>query len=161
MSDHDIHVKMCELRTGSGPQVLRTILGSCVGIGLLWRGRDLCGLAHCLLPEPPATAAMPATSSPAKYVTAALPSLLQLMGAKSAHHGELEAVIAGGACMVHQAKPAPYGLIGEQNVQMAKRLLAEAGIRLIHTDTGGASGRQLCIDCGTQAYAVRLFEPTY
>lgn len=162
MSDYDIHVKMCEVRTGSGPQVLRTILGSCVGIGLLWRGRDLCGLAHCLLPEPPAaTTATSTTSSPAKYVTDALPSLLQLMGVKPSHHGELEAVVAGGACMVHHAKPAPYGLIGEQNVQMAKRLLAEAGIRVVHTDTGGANGRQLYIDCDTQAYAVRIFEPSH
>ena len=154
MKPADLHVKMCEVRTGSGPQVLRTTLGSCVGIALLWRGRDLCGLAHCLLPEPPGDAAPTA----AKYVTDAVPTLLRLIGIEPAQHGQLEAVVAGGACMVRHDRPAPYGLIGEQNTQMAQRLLAAAGIRVVHTDTGGSNGRQLSIDCRTQHYAVRTFE---
>lgn len=154
MNDQDLHVKMCEVRTGSGRQVLRTTLGSCVGIGLLWRGRDLCGLAHCLLPE----SALRAPAPSAKYVTDALPSLLQLMGAARADHAEIEAVVAGGACMVQPVRVAPYGLIGEQNARMAQRLLAEAGIRVIHVDTGGTHGRQLSIDCHAQQFAVRTFE---
>jgi chemotaxis protein CheD len=157
MNDHDLHVKMCEVRTGSGRQVLRTTLGSCVGIGLLWRGRDLCGLAHCLLPESSSRSAAPS----AKFVTDALPSLLQMMGAARADHAQLEAVIAGGACMVQPVRPAPYGLIGEQNTQVATRLLTEAGIRVIHTDVGGTSGRQLSIDCHSQQYAVRTFERSH
>ncbi len=154
MSENDIHVKMCEVRIGSAPQILRTTLGSCVGIALLWRERDLCALAHCLLPESDIRALHPS----AKYVTDAVPSLLQLIGAAPAQYRQLEAVLAGGAYMVQNARPAPYGLIGEQNTQMAQRLLAEAGIRVVHTDVGGTSGRQLNIDCGTQHYAVRTFE---
>jgi chemotaxis protein CheD len=154
MNERDLHVKMCEVRTGSGRQVLRTTLGSCVGIGLLWRGRNLCGLAHCLLPE----SAQRAPAPSAKYVTDALPSLLQLMGVARADHPQLEAVVAGGACMVQPVRAAPHGLIGEQNARMAERLLAEAGIRVIHSDTGGTSGRQLSIDCHSQEFAVRTFE---
>lgn len=153
MNPAEVHVKMCEVRTGSGHQVLRTTLGSCVGIGLLWRGRDLCGLAHCLLPASNARAPAPS----AKFVTDALPSLLQLMGASRPDHRQLEAVLAGGACMVQPVRPAPYGLIGEQNVEMASRLLAEAGIRVIHADTGGSSGRQLVIECHAQQFSVRTF----
>lgn len=150
----DVHVRMCEVRSGSPTQVLRTTLGSCVGIGLLWRARHRTALAHCLLPDAPAPAAQPS----AKYVSDAVPSLLRLLGAQPAQHGELEAVLAGGACMVRQLRPAPYGLIGEQNTRMAQQLLAAAGIRVVHTDIGGTSGRQLSIDCRTQAYAVRVFE---
>ena len=49
----DIQVRMCEVKLGSGSDVLHAILGSCVGIGLLWRNRGLYAMAHCLLPESP------------------------------------------------------------------------------------------------------------
>lgn len=155
MNRRDVHVKMCEARAGQPDEILRTTLGSCVGIGLLWPARHRTVLAHCLLPEPPRRDQSQPT---AKYVTDAVPALLRLIGAESALHAQLEAVVAGGACMVQHDRPAPYGLIGEQNAQMAQRLLAEAGIRVVHTDTGGTHGRQLSIDCRTQQYAVRTFE---
>lgn len=154
MNEHDIHVRMCEVRSGQGPSVLRSTLGSCVGVGLLWPARGLCALAHCLLPE----SAIRASEPSAKYVTDAIPSLLKIIGATPAHHHQLEAVIAGGACMVRRLGTVPYALIGEQNSHMAQRLIAEAGIRVVHTDIGGTSGRQLNIECGTQRYAVRTFD---
>lgn len=154
MNGNDIHVKMCEVRTGSAPQVLRSTLGSCVGIGLLWRERNLCALAHCLLPYSQTQAAQPS----AKYVTDAVPSLLQLIGASPSCYNQLQAIVAGGACMVYQRRLTPNGLIGEQNTKMAQQLLADAGIRVVHTEIGGISGRQLSIHCDTQQYVVRTFE---
>ncbi len=156
MNGRDVHVKMCEMRAGNDHDILRTTLGSCVGIGLLWHERERCALAHCLLPEPPTGqgAGLPS----AKYVTDTLPALLRLIGAGPADFSRLEAVVTGGACMVGHDRPAPYGLIGEQNTQMAQRLLARAGIRVVHADTGGSHGRQLSIDCRTRQYSVRSFE---
>lgn len=154
MNGRDVHVKMCEMRAGNGDEILRTTLGSCVGIGLLWHERARCALAHCLLPEPPNGQPQPS----AKYVTDTLPALLRLIGAEPGDYDQLEAVVAGGACMVRHERPAPYGLIGEQNTQMAQRLLARAGIRVVHTDTGGNHGRQLSIDCRSRQYSVRTFE---
>lgn len=148
----DIQVRMCEARVGRGDDVLHAILGSCVGIGLLWRQRGLYGLAHCLLPESP----QPGDDRGAKYVTTALPTLLSLMQLDRSHHGEVEAVIAGGACMVQHATPPRHGLIGEQNASMAQRLLAQTGIRVVHVDVGGDSGRQILIDCAQHHYAVRI-----
>jgi chemotaxis protein CheD len=153
----EIHVRMCEMETGSGDDLLRTTLGSCVGIGLLWRNRDLCGLAHCLLPEGSSLS----EEKSAKYVTEAIPSLLALMGAAPSQRHQLEAVVAGGACMVINAKPAPYGLIGEQNTRMAQKLLEQAGIRVVHTDVGGTRGRQLRIDCAQKTYLVNTIDRTH
>ncbi|WP_175772532.1 hypothetical protein [Paraburkholderia phenazinium] len=47
----EIQVHMCAIGIGQGHDVLRATLGSCVGIGLLWRERAIYGLAHCLLPD--------------------------------------------------------------------------------------------------------------
>jgi chemotaxis protein CheD len=152
----DIQVRMCEVKVGSGKDVLRAILGSCVGIGLLWRRRGIYGMAHCLLPEPP-------HSSPelgAKYVTGAMPTLLSMMELERRQQEEVEAVIAGGACMVQHAVMPRHGMIGEQNARMAQRLLAETRIKVVHVDVGGESGRQLVIDCAQHQFAVRTIGRT-
>lgn len=147
----DIQVRMCEVGTGRDGDVLRAILGSCVGIGLLWRERGICGLAHCLLPSSPHQQ----MGAGAKYVTEALPSLIALMGLEKRRFGEVDAVIAGGACMVQHRVMPRHGLIGEQNVRAAQALLASNGIRVVHEDVGGECGRQIIIECGSYHYAVR------
>jgi len=154
MSTLDVYVGMCEVRSGKGAQILRSTLGSCVGIGILWPQRGVCALAHCLLPE----SAVPSTQLSAKYVTDAIPSLLASIGATADHHSELDAVVAGGAFMMPHTRPILHGGIGESNALTAQRLLAEAGIRVIHTETGGHVGRQLSIHCDTQRFVVRSFE---
>lgn len=147
-SPHDIRVRMCEASIGQPGDVLHAVLGSCVGIGLLWRKRGMCALAHCLLPEAP-----PGDTGPAaKYVSSALPALLTHLGASKAQYTEIDAVIAGGACMVPRAKTPRHGQIGEQNAQTARRLLAAAGIRVVHADLGGDLGRRLRIDCTEYHY---------
>ncbi|WP_430389298.1 chemotaxis protein CheD [Dyella sp. 20L07] len=150
-ANREIQVRMCEVRVGNGQDILRATLGSCVGIGLLWRQQGRYGLAHCLLPEAPPQG----SGGGAKYVTDALPSLLSLMEIPPARFGQIEAVVAGGACMVQHQVPPKHGLIGEQNAKMAQRLLASAGIRVVHVDVGGECGRQLLIDCAENQYVVR------
>lgn len=145
---NDIRVRMCEASIGQSGDVLHAILGSCVGIGLLWRKRGICALAHCLLPEAPPGD----TGLAAKYVSSALPALLNQMGASKAQYAEIDAVIAGGACMVSRTTMPRHGQIGEQNAETARRLLAAARIRIVHADLGGDLGRRLRIDCGDYHY---------
>lgn len=154
----EIQVRMCALAVGSGNDVLRATLGSCVGIGLLWRERAVYGLAHCLLPHashPELAGSADAATSSAKFVVDAVPALLAAMHATLAPRDALEAVLAGGANMMHHVPTPRHGLIGEQNVQAAQRLLASLGLRVVHADVGGECGRQLSIDCAQHTYAVK------
>jgi chemotaxis protein CheD len=161
MSTRDVQVRMCEIAVGSAndAKILRATLGSCVGIGLLWRARGTYGLAHCLLPQPVGSARAPGvapTGNGAKYVVEALPALVSMMGADAAPDGEIEAVLAGGANMMHH-RTTIHEPIGDLNVRMAQQLLAGARVRVVHVDVGGECGRQLTIDCGQHHYAVRHF----
>jgi chemotaxis protein CheD len=153
-SPRDVQVRMGRLAIGSGQDVLRAILGSCVGIGLLWRERALYGLAHCLLPEP-LHGEGTRDEGGAKYVTQAIPALLAMMEAQHAPRGRIEAVLAGGANMVHLSPQPRHGPIGEQNVRVAQRLLETCGMRVVHVDVGGECGRQLSIDCAQHQYTVK------
>jgi chemotaxis protein CheD len=163
-SQRDVQVRMCEIAVSSGEEakVLRATLGSCVGIGLLWRSRGTYGLAHCLLPEPAGGARAAAPGAPqagngAKYVIEALPKLLAMMHAGEAAEGEIEAVLAGGANMMMHQRTTIHEPIGELNVRMARQMLADARLKLVHVDVGGECGRQLTIDCEQHHYAVRHF----
>lgn len=162
-SPRDVQVRMCELAVSNAEdsKILRATLGSCVGIGLMWRERSVYGLAHCLLPGSPTDVPLSprGPSRPpgsAKYVIDALPALLALMKAEHAPQGAIEAVLAGGANMMHHRTPI-HEPIGDQNARMAQQLLAVAGFRVVHVDVGGECGRQLTIDCEQHRYAIRRF----
>jgi chemotaxis protein CheD len=145
---------MCQIAVGTGQDTLRATLGSCVGIGVLWRERSLYGLAHCLLAEEPRGAPV-LPGAPAKYVSQAVPALMRMMGIHPGAHRAVEVVLVGGANMMTYARGLRHAPIGEQNVCTAQRLLEALGVRIVHTDVGGQCGRQLLIDGGRHAYAVR------
>ena len=46
MNNKNCNVHIGEVKTGSGDVELQTILGSCIGIGFLWKKRGVYGLAH-------------------------------------------------------------------------------------------------------------------
>lgn len=139
-----LHVNIGELRVGARTDQLQALLGSCVGIAMLWKKRGRCGLAHCLLPE----TTLPHTELSARYVSQAVPSLLRLMGACVTDYPEIEVVVAGGGNML-DACSARFQ-IGQQNIAAAHKHLQQYGLHVQFTDVGGKCGRTLTIDCATQ-----------
>jgi chemotaxis protein CheD len=81
-----LQVAMGQLKLGARTDQLQALLGSCVGIGLIWKKGGVCALAHCLLPECPQMA----DEFGARYVNQAVPSLLRLLGATAADLDDIE-----------------------------------------------------------------------
>lgn len=142
------HVWTGQLEVGEGDQVLTALLGSCVGIGMVWRARGRCGLAHCFLPDGVGVGGAAA----ARYVSCAVPALLAALGARREHYGEIEVVIAGGARMLHL--PGGEGAVGRRNIVAAQGELAARGMQVEYADVGGSHGRRLSIDCDSQTWSV-------
>src|SRR4051794_13058486 len=92
----DIICNIGDAKIGRGDSILRATLGSCIGIGLIWRNQGRCALAHCLLAEAP----IQTFEIGAKYVSQAIPSLLRLLKIEKASYWELETVVTGGAQML-------------------------------------------------------------
>ncbi|MBE3024892.1 hypothetical protein GQ37_005045 [Janthinobacterium sp. BJB1] len=151
-------VGMGQLSVGTRDEQLQALLGSCIGIGLLWKKGHCCGLAHCLLPEAPhagsAAGAPDACALTARYVSQAVPALLRLMGARQADYADIEVVLAGGASMFGPAHVHGRLQVGRQNAQAAQKYLAQCGLRVSFCALGGNHGRQLLIDCARHSYAV-------
>jgi len=151
-SQRCFHVNIGELRVGARTDQLQALLGSCVGIALLWKKRGRCGLAHCLLPESP----LPPTELGARYVSQAVPSLLRLMGACVADYADIEVVVAGGGNML-EACSARFQ-IGQQNIDAAQKHLRLHGLHVRFAEVGGKCGRTLTVDCATQEVRVSAIQ---
>jgi len=136
-----------QMEISHGEGVLTALLGSCVGIGMIWRRERRCGLAHCFLPEGVETG-----ESSARYVSAAIPTLLARLGVRREQYGEVDVIVAGGARMLNLR--AADGTVGTRNIEAARVQLLERGLQVMFQDVGGAHGRRLSIDCERQSFSV-------
>lgn len=145
--NHTSHVLSGQMQVGHGEQVLTALLGSCVGIGMIWRRQRRCGLAHCFLPEGIETG-----EHSARYVSAAVPRLLAALGVRRDQYDEVDVVIAGGARMLNLRTH--DGAVGVRNIAEARSQISLRGLQVTFQDVGGSQGRRLSIDCDRQTFSV-------
>ena len=148
----ELNVYIGEVKTARRGETLKAILGSCVGIGLIWREVGVCALAHCLLPETPERRFIIG----ARFVDQAIPSLIAMMRIRAGDVGKIEAVVAGGGNMTAPQSSNPDELVGGRNSEVALRLIQAAGFRLLYSEVGGQQGRCIEIDSTDFSYHVRL-----
>lgn len=150
MATNEIHVKIGEVKTGKRGDILKTTLGSCVGIAFLWKSENKFALAHCLLPE--STDSI--NTIGAKFVNQAIPSLIALLKIKSENVREIEVHLAGGGNMMSQLSRKNVDHVGTMNILAAQKLLEAQGFKIRSMDVGGEEGRQMYVDCSTGKVSV-------
>lgn len=146
----EIHVGIGEVRTGTSPQVLKAILGSCVGIGFIVPTHNTFALAHCLLAQHSGSG----DEISARSVEQAVPSLFKLLNLTKWDAPLIQAVVAGGASMNGESKFRILK-VGEANIQEALKQLELFKVRIIHQDVGLFHGRQLIMNCLDGTYNVK------
>ncbi|HOP62576.1 MAG TPA: chemotaxis protein CheD [Spirochaetota bacterium] len=131
-----INVGVAQVKMGKEPAILRTILGSCVGICIYDRMKKIGGLAHILLPNDTSKGTIPE-----KFADTAIPFLVQLLLKEGAKKEFMSAKIAGGASMFKFEANIALGQIGDRNVEEVKKALQKLQIPILEEDTGGNAGR--------------------
>jgi chemotaxis protein CheD len=123
--------------------VLRTLLGSCLGLVLYERRLKIAGLAHIVLPKAPAVH----SDLPGKFVDTAVPALIRKME-QLADGATLNlcAKIAGGANMFNTPGA---NTIGDQNIAAMELLLQEMRLPVVARHLGGENGRRMTLDAAT------------
>jgi len=152
-----VQVRMAEMKvvkcSRERPAVLKTTLGSCVGIILADRENEVFGLAHVMLPEK-----MPNDETLGKYADSAVPALVSLMEHRAGGaNGKLEAYLVGGASMFETGGGAMTD-IGNRNVEAAHQAVRKLKIPVIFDDTGGNCGRTVLFDCGRAELNVKTLK---
>lgn len=137
-SDLDVRIGIGELVVSKSPAVVRTLVGSCVGVTLYDPLRKVGGMAHIVHPESNGR-----VDQPGKYGDTAIRELLRNLNGLGAEQRRLVAKYAGGAKMLNAFSSNP---IGDLNVEMIERILTQFSIPILGKDCGGKNGRRLTLD---------------
>jgi chemotaxis protein CheD len=141
-------VGISEIVVVAGTGVLKTLLGSCIGLVLDDRQHRVGGLAHIVLPMSEESGHLPG-----KYANTAVPELIRLIEKSGGSVRQLTAKLAGGANMFASSKT---NRIGDQNLAMVESLLKKAGIPVVGVDCGGLQGRRMAYDVETGKVMVEI-----
>ena len=128
-----IKVPMAGLELGRAPDVLETLLGSCIGVAVWDPSTGHGGLAHVMLPS-----SNGATTMPGKFADTAIAELKRRLLANGANPLCLKAKLAGGATMYGNKTPQD---IGARNYEASVQGLQKEKILLLAEDVGGSHGR--------------------
>lgn len=142
-----------EMAFAKEPTEISTVLGSCVAICLHDGRRSWGGMNHYMLPDGNSGMA------PGKCGDQAIPQLLRLAELAGSRLADLSAAVYGGGAVVGHLGSAGFD-IGTRNIETARRLLAERGLRIARAEIGGQQGRRIAFDTATGAVQVRLIQQT-
>ena len=151
MIAHVEHVQIGQVKLASGDERLQALLGSCIGIAIIWKKKKRAALAHCLLAHLPEKTEVIG----GRYVEQAIPSLIKLLGARKRDYPELEAVIAGGANMTLSHITDENKLVGKINSKLALEMIDKLDIDLKFQDIGGFEGRTILVESLEGNYQVK------
>ncbi|HTX35228.1 MAG TPA: chemotaxis protein CheD [Bryobacteraceae bacterium] len=136
-----------QLYLARSPAILRTILGSCVGV-TFWSARLRVGaLCHGVLPRcPPHTTCKEGH----RYVDFSIRYLAEEFDALGVARQELDIKLFGGADVLPVATAPPCRpTVGAMNCEAALAVLQAEGLRVGASDLGGTRGRTLRFHTGT------------
>ena len=147
----DLNLQPGELYLARGPAILRTILGSCVGV-TFWSARLGVGaLCHGVLPRCPRF--LPAgflVSDGLRFVDFSIRYLAQQFDTLGAHHHEIEVKVFGGADVLPVNRGGSHRpTVGALNCSAAIEALEEKGFTVFASDLGGVRGRRIHFHTGT------------
>ena len=136
-----IVVGMADLKSAKAPDSLTTLaLGSCVGITLYDKARQIGGMAHCMLPTYKGFEGQ----NKAKFVDSAVIELVNALSRMGVSKSALVAKITGGAHMFTGVSQNNDLLkIGERNAGAGIAILKQLAIPIVANDTGGTHGRTI------------------
>ncbi len=138
-----INVGISDLSIGKSPNILRTTLGSCVGIVLYSPEAKIGAISHIMLARDPM--GKDKLKNPGKYGETALPLLIKMMEDEGCKLGTYSARIFGGASMFKNITSSFLNNIGEGNIQIVKEFLGQRKIPIIIEDLGGHDGRTISL----------------
>ncbi|TGL61782.1 chemotaxis protein [Leptospira ognonensis] len=140
-----INVGIADIKVGQGDVVLRTTLGSCIGIVLYDPDQKIGGLSHIMLAKDPT--GKDNLKFPHKYGETALPELVKMMTDAGSPVGKFYCRMFGGASMFKGINSNFLQNIGEQNILIVRKFMETHKIPIIVEDIAGNEGRTISLYC--------------
>ena len=149
------HLKIGELFVSQKPQIISTVLGSCVSVCLFHSKSKTGGMIHF---AHAAAVSNHGQSHDFRYGELAVPALVkELKRLSGTNHNEFVAKIIGGANS-EATKNSGYN-IGEENINLARSILKNLQIPVIGESVGGTKGRKARFHIDTGQLQMAFIEP--
>lgn len=150
----ELQVGIADYKITKDPGRLITLgLGSCVGVSLYDPLTKIGGLLHVMLPD---STQFNNITRPAKFADLGIPLLVQELQKKGAGGRRLQAKLVGGAQMFSGLDDSLALNIGQRNVEKARAVLKELGIKILAEEVGGNRGRTMILDTADGKVIVRM-----
>ena len=151
----EVYVQPGESHLVHGPAILRTVLGSCVGVTFWHEGLEVGALCHPMLPHHPETGrGKLSLASARRYVDFAIRDLAAQFDSLGIRRGEIQVKLFGGADVLQVQRHELRPTVGRQNREMALEVLRAEGFEVAASQLGGPVGFH--IDFYTATGEVRL-----
>ncbi|MGB6727341.1 MAG: chemotaxis protein CheD, partial [Terracidiphilus sp.] len=152
----EVNVQPGESHLVREPMILRTVLGSCVGI-VFWAPRaGLGALCHPMLPRcpnKPAVKMHPATGR--RYVDFAIRDLARQFDSLAVNRSEVEVKLFGGGDVLLVTNERSRPTVGRLNCEAALSVLRDEGFNIVASSLGGTSGLHIQFNTGTGEVLLR------
>jgi chemotaxis protein CheD len=137
----EVYVQPGESHLVKKPTILRTLLGSCVGIAFRAPRLGVGALCHPMLPhypvKPPADTSLAAGR---RFVDFAIRDLARQFDALGATRHEVEVKLFGGGDVLSMVDSVARPSVGKLNIEVAKKVLEEEGFNVVASSLGGKRG---------------------
>jgi len=152
----EVHVQPGESHLVREPMILRTVLGSCVGI-TFWAPRlGLAALCHPMLPRCPIK---PGTkvhlAIGRRYVDFAIGDLARQFDSFAVNRGEVQVKLFGGGDVLLVSNERSRPTVGRLNCKAAIEVLRDQGFNITASSLGGTSGLHIQFHTGTGEVLLR------
>jgi len=139
-----IEVGMAQMKLAKAGAILVTrVLGSCLGITLYDPVKKIGAMAHPMLPD---IDKVKIKSNPARFVNSVINKMLQDLKKEGCLKLHLVAKLFGGAHMFSFITKDSVLNVGERNIEMAKSVLQQQGIKIAAEELRGSIGRTIELD---------------
>ena len=154
-----MHVQPGESHLVREPAVLRTVLGSCVGV-TFWVARlGAAALCHPMLPVAPVKPGVnmgPVAGR--RYVDFAIREMARRLDALGAHRREVQVKLFGGGDVLLVSSETSRPTVGKLNIESALRMLESEGFDVAASSLGGTSGVNIQFHTGTGEVLLRRLD---
>jgi chemotaxis protein CheD len=154
-----VYLRPGEFFLAHEPTIIRTILGSCVGI-TFWSARFRIGaLCHSMLPRAPADLSDRSSGTGLaegrRYVDFCIHDLARQFDELGVPRTQVHVKLFGGADVLAVTNPCARPTVGRQNADTALRILAEEGYAIEAQSLGNVFGRKIRFNTGNGDVMVR------
>jgi chemotaxis protein CheD len=146
----DVYVQPGESHLVTEPAIMRTVLGSCVGITFRIPRLGIAALCHPMLPTYPVKGKTDLTvAAGRRYVDFTIQDLLRQFDSLGVRRGEIEVKLFGGGDVLLVTNTASRPTVGKLNCEAALKVLEDENLAVLASSLGGNCGLNIQFHTGT------------